>query len=111
MNPFHNRISLYQLNQEKVTPSEFNIVSPSESGIRFSVADNLLIIHSAPEQLTLVYDVRSKISAYQIGPPQGIEIRSTISNKKEEKPLKKRLDQLKSRNYENEEEDEDTSPV
>lgn len=60
LNPFHNKVSLYTLNYDKTVVSDFSITSPAESGVRFSVCDNLLLLHSTKELLTLVYDLRTK---------------------------------------------------
>ncbi|EAR84346.2 colon cancer-associated Mic1-like protein (macronuclear) [Tetrahymena thermophila SB210] len=109
LNPYYNKIFLYQLSYEKVTLCEFNLVSPSETGIRFSVADNLLIIHSTTENLSLVYDVRSRTSVYQIGPPQCLEIRQDRNFSRKNTIV---LAMLKSRNeQEDDEEDEEEQTV
>ncbi|KAL4437599.1 hypothetical protein ABPG74_017837 [Tetrahymena malaccensis] len=104
LNPYYNKIFLYQLSYEKVTLCEFNIVSPSETGIRFSVADNLLIIHSTTENLSLVYDIRSRTSAYQIGPPQCLEIRQDRNFSRKNTII---LAMLKSRNEQEDDEEEE----
>lgn len=74
LNGYLGKIYIYHLSFDKVSKQNFQISVPSDNNISICIVDNLIVIHSHNENMSMVYDVKRHNASLQLGPPCPIVI-------------------------------------
>ncbi|CAD8075096.1 unnamed protein product [Paramecium sonneborni] len=88
-NSYSGKLLFYQLQFEKINKQKYLLNFPSDITINMSVVDNLIVLSTFNEKISIVFDVKKQRSDSPLGPPQSILQQQEISTIKVKEVQKK----------------------
>jgi len=68
-NSFSGKIIFYLLSYEKINKQKYTLSFPSDIIVNLSVVDNLVILSTINEKISIVFDVKKVRADAPLGPP------------------------------------------